>query len=261
VGPMAASLLASLITLSAGILAAACLIPKRHVGSGDSWISFAIGALAGPALLEILPRVWQDVGSVESALALAVLCAACCFALDRLFHCRRPMHGHGAHCYLDAPRAGLPSRRRPGRVLLVGDFFHSVVDGSLIAAAFTASLALGIVVTVAIVVHEIPRKCATVLMLVHGSRTRRRALLLGGLSGLGTLGGVVATSASLHSISSAGPVLLFGAAVMTLYVAVVELLPAVRPEEHAALKSRQTAFMLLGIACVGGAHLLIEPII
>ncbi len=84
-GAMSASFVAGLFTAVAGVLAAACFTPKRHTGRGDRWISFAIGALAGTALLEILPRAWRDLGSAQSALSLTLLGAVCCFAADRAF--------------------------------------------------------------------------------------------------------------------------------------------------------------------------------
>lgn len=258
---MAASVVASLITALAGVLAAACLTPKRHLGHGDSWISFAIGALAGTALLEILPRAWQDLGSAQSALSLTLLGAVCCFAADRIFRCRRTKHAHGEHCYLTEVQGKTSSRSAPGKILLLGDFFHSVVDGSLIAGAFMMGPPLGILVTGAIVVHEVPRKCATIFMLVHAGRTRRRALLLGALSSLGVLVGAVAAWVSLNSISSVSPLLLFGAATLMLYVAVVELMPILRNGDRAFMTFKRARFMLFGLICVGGTHFLLEPVI
>ena len=101
-GGMTASFVASVLAALAGLLAAAYVTPKRHLGRGDSWISFAIGALAGVALLEILTPAWQDFGSTQSVLALTLLGAASCFALDRVFRCRRTAHAHGESCYLTA---------------------------------------------------------------------------------------------------------------------------------------------------------------
>jgi zinc transporter ZupT len=265
VGAMTASFVASLLTAFAGLLAAACFTPRRHLGRGDSWISFAIGALAGTALVELLPRAWQDLGSAPSALSLTLLGAACCFALDRIFHCRPTAHehgeGHGEHCYLTEAGAKASSGNAPGRILLLGDFFHSVVDGSLIAGAFMTGLPLGVLVVGAIVVHEIPRKCATIFMLIHAGRTRGQALLLGAVSSLGVLGGAVAAWVSLSLMSSANPLLLVGGATLMLYVAVVELMPILRTDGRAFMTFKHACFMLLGLVCVGGTHLLLEPVV
>ena len=260
-GAMTASFVASIVAALAGLLAAARVTPKRHIGRGDSWIGFAVGALAGTALLEILPRAWQDLGSAQSALSLTLLGAACCFAVDRIFRCRRSTHAHGEQCYRTDVGAKVSSRCASGQILLLGDFLHSVVDGSLIAGAFMMSLPLGVLVTGAIVVHEIPRKCATIFMLVHAGHTRGRALLLGAVSSLGVVGGAVVAWVSLSSISSVSPVLLFGAATIMLYVAVVELLPILGNGDRAFMTLKHARFILLGLICVGGAHFLIEPVV
>lgn len=238
----------------AGVLAAAFLTPSRHIGHGDSWISFAIGALAGTALLEVVPEAWADLGALQGVLVLMALASACCFVIDRVFHCRQAVHAHGGRCYASAGKEKL-LRGGSGRILLVGDFLHSVVDGSLIVAAFSTGAIFGTVVTGAIIAHEIPRKCATMLMLVHAGRNRRRALLLGVLSSLGVLGGGVAAWSSLISMHNATPLLLWGAAVMMAYVVIVELLPMMRSGGHSLMTFKQAGFMLLGLIVVSGTHL------
>lgn len=253
---MTASLIACSITGVAGILAAAVLVPRRHLGHGDSWISFAIGALAGTALLEAVPEAWEHLGAAQGALVLVVLVSACCFALDRVFRCRQVVHAHGERCY--APTgAGEPSRGEPGRILLAGDFCHSVVDGSLIVAAFSAGPFFGVAATAAIIVHEIPRKCATVLMLVHAGHSRGKALVLGTVSSLGVLGGGAAAWTSLSSMHAAAPLLLAGAAAMMIYVVVVELMPILRSGGQTLVTFKQAGFMLLGLVAVGSTHLVL----
>ena len=253
---MTGSFVACLVTGLAGVSAAAFFTPRRHVGHGDSWISFAIGALAGTALLELLPEGWEQPGAAQGVLLAMVLASACCFGLDRIFHCRKTRYVHGEHCYLSAGKQE-PSRNRPGQILLVGDFFHSLVDGSLIVAAFSAGGIFGAVVTAAIIAHEIPRKCATVLMLVHSGRSRGRALFLGTLSSLGVLGGGVAAWASLGSMHNATPLLLWGAAAMMIYVVVVEMMPIMRSGGHSLVTFKQAGFMLLGLIVVSGTHLVV----
>ncbi len=250
---MTASILACFATSVGGVVAAGCLTPRGHLGYKDSWISFAIGALAGTALLEALPYAWEDLGSAHGALSLLLVGAVCCLALDRLFRCPATSRVHGAHCYAAHAHGGTPSTT-PARMLLAGDFLHSIVDGSLIAAAFGTSPAIGLVATTAILLHEVPRKCATVLVLVHAGRSLRSALLLAALSGLGVIGGGMVASYSLATISHASPLLLAFAASMMLYVALAELLPTLRSADRAWITLRQAAFMVAGAMSVGGTH-------
>jgi zinc and cadmium transporter len=256
VDAMTGSFVACLMTGLAGVSAAAFSTPHRLVRHGDSRISFAIGALAGTALLGILPEGWEQAGAAHGVLLLLVLASACWFGLDRIFGCRQSVHVHAEHCYLIAGKQG-PSRGRPGRILLAGDFFHSLVDGSLIAAAFSTGAVFGAVATAAIIAHEIPRKCATILMLVHSGRSRGRALYLGTLSSIGVLGGGVAAWASLSSMHNATPLLLWGASAMMIYVVIVELMPIMRSGGHSLMTFKQAGFMLLGLIAISGTHLVL----
>ena len=111
--------------------------------------------------------------------------------------------------------------------------------------------------TGAIILHEIPRKCATTLMLVRFGRTRGRALILGTISSLGILAGGAAAWGSLSSMSHVTPWLLSGAAAMIMYVVLVELMPVFRSGWRALLTYKQAGFMLLGSIVVSGTHLLL----
>jgi zinc and cadmium transporter len=256
-GAMTSGIVACLVTGTAGLLAAGCLTPRRHLGHGDSWISFAIGALAGTALLDTLPCALGHLGTAHGTLALLLLGAACCFTVDRLFHCRSKGRPHGPHCYADDAH-GTVSGRHAGRILLAGDFIHSVVDGSLIVAAFGTDPTLGLLASVAILSHEVPRKYAVILVLVHSGWSRSAALALGALSSLGmVVGGIVAWRA-LELVNEASPVLLLFAATMMLYVAFVKLLPGIRLGDRAPVTFRQAAFMLSGFVCMSAAHWVAE---
>jgi len=145
---------------------------------------------------------------------------------------------HGEHCYLSAGKQE-PSRNRPGQILLVGDFFHSLVDGSLIVAAFSAGGIFGAVVTAAIIAHEIPRKCAT----GADAGPLRTQSWSGAVPWYPVqpwgAGGGVAAWASLGSMHNATPLLLWGAAAMMIYVVVVEMMPIMRSGGHSLVTFKQ----------------------
>lgn len=250
------SLAACVVTGLAGVLAAAFVTPHRHIDHGDSWIGFAVGALAGTALLEVVPEAWGDLGALQGVLLLMVAASASCFVLDRIFHCRPVAQGHDGRCYAGA-ESKAHSRGGSGRILLIGDFFHSVVDGSLIAAAFSTGPIFGLVVTGAMIAHEIPRKCATIMVLVHAGHSRGKALALGTLSSLGVLAGGIVAGVSLSSMHYAAPVLLWAAAGMIGYVVIVELLPILRSGGHKLMTFKQAGFVLLGLIVVSGTHLVL----
>lgn len=67
---------------------------------------------------------------------------------------------------------------------LIGDGLHNAADGSIIAAAFLANSTVGLVTTLAIVLHEIPRELGSFGIFMHGGLSVRRAALYNGLTGV-----------------------------------------------------------------------------
>ena len=67
---------------------------------------------------------------------------------------------------------------------LIGNGLHNAADGSIIAAAFLANPTVGVVTTLAIVLHEIPRELGSFGIFMHGGLTVRRAALYNGLTGV-----------------------------------------------------------------------------
>ena len=100
------------------------------------------------------------------------------FVLEKLVlwrHCHQDVceghtHAHAHDEHRDAASASL---------ILIGDGFHNVLDGVLIAAAFLTDVHLGIVTAVAIMAHEIPQEVGNFAVLLHSGVSRRRALALG----------------------------------------------------------------------------------
>lgn len=250
---LAVTVVACFSTALVGVAASVSLTPRSHLGLKDSWISFAIGALAGTALLEALPHAWEGLDGAHGALSLLLVGAVCCLALDRVFHCNSGQSSHGGHCYLPDAHAGRSSSA-PVRAILAGDFLHSIVDGSLIAAAFGTGPVIGFMATLAILVHEVPRKCATMLVLRRAGRSARRAMMLGALSSLGVVGGGIVASLSLATVREFGPLLLVVAASMMLYVALLQLREVLQSAARARVTARQAVFMFAGAMSVSATH-------
>jgi len=142
----------------------------------------------------------------------------------------------------------------PDVALPVPAEIHNAVDGSLIVAAFRADPTLGLAVVVAILIREVPRKSALMLVLVHSVCERGTALGPVALSTPGIVGGGIADGRSLELASEASPVLLVFATAMVLHVAIMELLPAVRPGVRASVTSGRAACMFCGIVRVSASH-------
>src|SRR5215813_2142935 len=87
----------------------------------------------------------------------------------------------------------LSSDRRIVWLNFIGDTFHNGVDGVLIAASFLANPSLGIVATLAVSLHELPRELGSLGIFIHGGLTPKRAYGLNALTGLAALAGAAVT--------------------------------------------------------------------
>jgi zinc and cadmium transporter len=64
---------------------------------------------------------------------------------------------------------------------------HNTIDGVLIAASFLANPGLGIVATLAVSMHELPRELGSLGIFMHGGLTPIRAYSLNALTGAAAL--------------------------------------------------------------------------
>ena len=74
-------------------------------------------------------------------------------------------------------------------LVIVGDAFHTFVDGAVIAAAVLTSVPLGVTTALAVAAHEIPQEVGDVAILLRAGYSRARALTLNVLSGVGGIAG------------------------------------------------------------------------
>jgi zinc and cadmium transporter len=238
------SALAAAVFLAAGEARRAALLP--HL------VSFATGALLGAAFLGLVPHALDQIGPGGAhAIGLALLVGILTFFLLEKFVLWR--HCHDDPCEMHSPS---PAARdaASARLILVGDAFHNVLDGVLVAAAFMTDLRLGIVTAVAVFAHEIPQEVGDLAILLHGGLSRSRALALNLLTSLtSVIGGVLAYFAlgtALHLL----PYALAFAASSFLYVAVADLIPGLHRRVDVKAGLGQVAFIALGVAVVYLTH-------
>jgi zinc and cadmium transporter len=110
-------------------------------------------------------------------------------------------------------------------LVIVGDAFHTFVDGAVIAAAVLTSIPLGITTALAVATHEIPQEVGDVAILLRAGFSRGRAFTLNLLSAIGGILGAVAMLAASQSIPNLLPYVLAFAAGNFLYVAMSDLIP------------------------------------
>jgi zinc and cadmium transporter len=234
---------------SIGGVAAAALVLAVPAGfrtrAVSSLVSYATGALLGAAFLGVLPEALEH--APASSVTAAVLAGIVLFfVLEKLVLWR--------HCHDDACEA----HRSSGLLIVFGDGLHNFADGVLIAAAFLASVPLGISTALATLVHEIPQETGDFAILLDSGYSRGRALALNVLSALATLVGTAVGYLWLDAARELVPFVLAVSAGSFIYIATADLMPNLHRQVRPAASLQQVALLIAGaatIALVGGhAH-------
>ena len=198
------------------------------------FIGFSAGALLGSAFLHILPEALEK-SSSTSVFSYLILGIVLFFLLERYFHWR---HCHEEHCDTHAFTY----------LNLVGDGFHNFLDGMMIAASFLVSVKLGMVTTVAIILHEIPQELGDFGVLVYGGFSKQKALTYNFLSAVMAVIGALAGYFIANAVENFSSVILPLTAGGFIYIATSDLIPELHKES--SLKRATVAFFafLAGIA-------------
>lgn len=242
-----------LIATAAGSLLSLLLAGLLAFSARPSWVpvlvSYAIGALLGASLLEVLPEAVEmggDIAVVAKALLGGILLF---FLLEKLVlwrHCHDEVcEAHTSHGLDHGHDHG-----RSGLMITVGDTFHNFVDGIIIAGAFLADFRLGVVTALAIIAHEIPQEIGDFLILLHSGYSRAQALLLNFLTGVATLVGALVGYFALSMLKGWTPVLLGLAGASMLYVALSDLIPGLHKRAEIRATLQQLVLIGLGIGSV-----------
>lgn len=232
-------------------------------------VSFAIGALLGASFLAILPHAFEMPGVDAHEVALTVLCGILAFFLLEKLVIWRHCHTHDCDVHGSTNVAGgkmpgivaMPSpmvdearRAATGKLILIGDGIHNMLDGVLIAAAFLTDVHLGIITGIAVIVHEIPQELGDFAILLHSGYSRARALTYNALTGLTTVVGGLAAYFSLSFANRLVPYVLAVAASSFIYIAVADLIPGLHKRPEFSATVQQVALIILGIIVISATH-------
>ncbi len=204
-------------------------------------ISYAVGTLLGVALLALLP---EALGTLPPPVAMGTLLAGVLtfFLLEKLVLWRHCHDGHGHECEAHTSSAA--------SLVIIGDAFHTFVDGAIIAAAVLTSIPLGITTALAVAAHEIPQEVGDVAILLRAGYSRSRALTLNMLSALGGVLGALAMLTTSQTLPQLLPYVLAFAAGNFLYIAMADLIPDLHRGNVEGGAFRQMALIGAGILTI-----------
>ena len=118
-------------------------------------VSYAVGTLIGVALLALVPEALAELPARPAMLTMAAGILSF-FLLEKAVIWRHCHHDEACHVHSTA-----------ASLVIIGDTFHTFVDGAVIAAAVLTSVPLGLTTALAVATHEIPQEVGDVAILLR----------------------------------------------------------------------------------------------
>jgi zinc and cadmium transporter len=182
-----------------------------------SLVSLSAGTMIGGAFLHLIPEALEKL-SVDKTFIVVILSFSIFFIIEKFLHWR---HCHDAHCKVHTF----------GTMNLIGDGIHNFTDGLIIASTFMISSPLGISVSLAIALHEIPQEVSDLGVLLYSGYKKGRAVLLNFLvASTVILGGIVGFFLTSKIDQLTSDLLPFAAGGF-IYLAASDLIPEIRGEK------------------------------
>lgn len=237
-------ILFTLLGSLASLIGVIVLVKKHDLAQKISltFVSFAAGTLLAVALLDLLPEALhhnEELGNIFDVPLIMLVGIIIFFTLERFLLWYHHHHEQEGDTH--------PSTT----LVLVGDAVHNFVDGIVIASSFFASIPLGIVTALAVVLHEIPQEIGDMAVLLHGGMKAKKAVFFNFLTALTAIFGAMLAISFQENISSALPLFLSLTAGFFIYISVADLIPQLHRQRFEEKGARfQTPVFFAGILIV-----------
>ena len=202
------------------------------------FVSIAVGALLGDAFVHLIPEAFEDSANTAVTSVLVIGGILFFFVLEKFMH----WHHHG-----EDQNDGAPHIHPVGKLVLISDGIHNMIDGIIIGASFLVSVPVGIATTIAVILHEIPQEIGDFAVLLHSGYTKARALWLNFLSALLSLMGVAIIIFLGEFAQTSSRWFLPIAAGGFIYIAVADLIPELQKTKKVGHSVLQLVAVILGV--------------
>ncbi len=234
-----AIILGSIISLLGGVIL--LRFKKRREVALLLTMPFGAGALLAAAFFDLLPESF-GLGKPRDMLLYMLSGFVFFFVLER---CASWFHHHHEH---DVASEGRNSRQR--WLIVAGDIMHNAIDGLAIGASFLVSVPTGIITTLAVSAHEIPKELGTFALLLSKG-WRDKTVVIANIS---TAVATVVTAIIVYSLgkdlgTSVGPMLALTSGFF-VYVAASDIIPDIH-EQPRKIGTIQAAMLVAGVIIVG----------
>jgi zinc and cadmium transporter len=211
-------------------------------------VSLAAGALLGTAFGHLLPECVEQIGSGRKLSALLLTGFVTFFALEKILHVW--FNGHSDHPESPHHYVGI-HLKKPGTQsvitnVLFGAGIHSFIDGMAIATGYSTNTHLGVVTTIAVLLHEAPHHIGDVSILIHKGVPVMRSVILNLLAGSAAAAGALLVLLMGTRSESVTLVLLPFTAANFIYIAAANLMPELQHERRVPQSIAQTVMFVAG---------------
>ncbi len=207
-------------------------------------ISFAAGALLGAAFLDLIPEALKH-NPEQITFVYVLIGIVVFFILERVLGYYHHHHKH-VHKHKEIKK----HIQSFAYLNLFSDGLHNFLDGMVIAISFLTSFELGIIASLAVIIHEIPQEIGDFGILVYGGFTKIRALMYNLLFALTAVVGALITYFFSINVEGVNEVLLPLAAGNFIYLSLADLLPEIHHEQDFKRTMLHVLTLVLGIAII-----------
>jgi zinc and cadmium transporter len=207
---------------------------------------FAAGALLATVFLDLFID-GLETNKAEPVMIAALVGIVLFFIAERFIRWFHHHHQHGEEADPAIP------------LLITGDIVHNTLDGVAIAAAFLISIPAGIVTTVAVAAHELPKEVGQFGAMLGKGMSRGKVLFWNIVASLSAVVAAVLTY-FLGSSQTLPLGAIFGlSAGFLLYIALSDIIPSLHENSHKKhVFDWQPLLLLAGIGLVALATWLVH---
>jgi len=228
-------------------------------------VAFATGTILATALFDLIPESLhhleelnaEGIGVTESLVFIFIIVGfVMFFILERFIYW---FHGH-AHekedvlvCYDSLTEGSNVAINRGSNIKnfailnLIGDGLHNFLDGVIILVAFLSGFSNGVIITLAVLFHELPQEIGDFGILLYGGFSKKKALFFNFLSAMiALLGGLLALFLS-DTVELFNLFFLAFSGGGFLYIATAELMPELIKEKNLKKSIVQALIFICGL--------------
>ena len=192
----------------------------------------AVGLLITISLSHLLPEAMEESTDPHSIGFTVLIAVLVLIAVEMFFN----SHSHKENA-LSKGAAGL----------LCGTFLHAFCDGIILVSSYLVDIHLGMAVTAAILIHEVPQEIGDYVILLDCGMTRTQAFSISFISGCGAFCGAVLGYFLLDTVKGLLPYALAVSASSFIYVSLCDLLPRLYKSQNQQKMIYRFFFLLLGV--------------